>query len=195
MTRPWLLVGASALLAACAHITDLDDGLSFAERQARLSAISDWDMSGNLIIDTGERRDRVRVKWEQRGDQLSVAIRPTLVAGSFRIVGNTDRLEIEGRGETRVLDDPEVDLSLELGWWLPVTSLEHWLLGRPDADYPERGGRNPRGTLTGFDQRDWRISYDAYQLAEGLLVPREITMSHESLKLSLTIREWAATGS
>jgi outer membrane lipoprotein LolB len=196
-TRPWLLFGAAALLAACAHrVGELDDGLTFATRQAALTAIADWNLRGRLIIDTGERRDRVGIAWEQRGEDISLTIRPTILgAGAVRISGDAERLVVEGRGETRVLEDPEVDLSLELGWWLPVTSLEYWLLGRPDGGFPDRTNRGAAGTLATLAQRDWRIVYEEYQLAGGVLVPRNIKFSHSTLELDLTITDFSPVGS
>jgi outer membrane lipoprotein LolB len=195
-TRPWLLLSAAALLAACAHrVGELDDGLTFATRQAALAAVTDWNLRGRLIIDTGERRDRVGIAWEQRGEDISLTVRPTVFAGAVRISGDAERLVVEGRGETRVLEDPEVDLSLELGWWLPVTSLEYWLLGRPDAGFPERTNRGAAGTLATLAQRDWRIVYEQYQLAGGVLVPRNIKFSHSTLELDLTITDFSPLGS
>ena len=190
MIRLASLAGATLILAGCAHLETLDDGLTYAERQRRLSVLAGWELSGYLVIDTGERRDRARVDWEQRGEQLSLTVSPApavLGVGSFRISGDASRLVIEGRGETRVLEDPEVDLEDELKWWLPIASLKYWLLGQPDPDsaYPAAVDRGPAGTLADLTQRDWRVRYEAYQLAGGLLLPGAITMTHGSLTLSL----------
>jgi outer membrane lipoprotein LolB len=186
------LLGAVLLLAGCAHTAAIDDGLGFAERQARLSEIADWNLSGQLVVDTGERRDRFRVAWEQRGDHLSLTVRGVVIgAGSLRVVGDAAQLVIEGRGEPRVLDDPEAELSRELGWPLPVTSLESWLLGQPDAAYPERVDRGPAGVVVVLTQRDWRVDYEEYQVAGGLLVPRAIALTQGQLKLRLAGISWA----
>jgi len=182
------LLGAALLLTGCVHTPTVVDGFGADERNTRLAAIADWNLSGQLIVDTGERRDRVRIAWEQRGDSLRLTIRGAVVgAGSIRVAGDATQYVIEGRGETRVLTDPEADLSHELGWpWpLPVMSLESWLRGLPDAAYPAREDRGPTGTLDSLRQRDWRIDYDEYQLAAGLLVPGEMTLTHDSLELRL----------
>ena len=180
------ITGASILLTACAHTGAIDDGLGFSERQSRLSAIDNWDLSGQLVIDTGESRERARVAWEQRGARLNLTVRGVVLgAGSFRIAGDDTRLVLEGRGETRVLDDPEADLERQFGWWIPVTSLDAWLLGQADADYPRQLDRGPSGTIATLEQRDWRLVYEEYQLVAGLLVPRAITMRHGNLALRL----------
>ena len=180
------LVGAALLLGGCAHDAALDDNLTYAERQDRLSAIGDWDLSGQLIVDTGERRDRVRVAWEQRAERLRLTVRGTVIgAGTVRVEGDATGLVIEARGETRVLDDPEAELSNELGWQLPVMSLDSWLLGQPDRAYPSDVDRGPAGTVATLRQRDWTVDYEEYQLADGVLVPRVVALSHGSLSLRL----------
>ena len=180
------LVGAVLLLGGCAHTAAVDDNLTYAERQERLSAIDDWNLSGQLVVDTGERRDRVRVAWEQRAEHLRLTVRGTVIgAGAVRVEGDTSGLVIQARGETRVLDDPETELSNELGWQLPVISLDSWLLGQPDAAYPSDVDRGPAGAVATLRQRDWRIDYEEYQLADGVLVPRAMTLSHGTLSLRL----------
>jgi outer membrane lipoprotein LolB len=194
MRRLAPLVGAILLLSACAHHrVATEDGLSYTERQARLAAIDAWDLRGQLVVDTGERRDGLNVSWEQHGAELRLTIRSRIPgAGGFRIEGDASRLTIEGRGETSVLTDPERELSERMGWWLPVTSLEHWLLGRPDPDFRSRVDRAPSGALANLSQRDWRIDYEQYQLIDNLLFPRVIRMTHDTLELRLTVRDFDA---
>jgi outer membrane biogenesis lipoprotein LolB len=187
------LLGAALLLTGCVHTPAVDDGLDADARNERLAAVADWNLSGQLIVDTGERRDRVRISWEQQGDRLRLTIRGAVIgAGSIRVEGDAAGFVIEGRGETRVLADPEADVSRELGWpWpLPVLSLDSWLLGLPDAAWPARENRGPAGTLSSLTQRDWRIDYDGFQLAGGLLVPDAMTLTHDRLELRLSGIRW-----
>ena len=128
--------------------------------------------------------------WQQRGDELELEINGRLGIGRALIGGNESRLTVDARGETEVLTDPEQQLSDMLGWWLPVTSAEYWLLGRPEPDYPAQTSRGRYDTLATLTQREWQLSYDEYQLTEGRLVPRHITMTYAPLELSLRIIEW-----
>jgi outer membrane lipoprotein LolB len=181
---------AALVLAGCARTEVADDRLGYERRQAELAAIGDWDIGGRLAVDTGDRGYQARFSWQQRGDRLELLVRGLLGARSFRVEGTEAGLTVESRGETRVLTDPERQLSEMLGWWLPVTSIEHWLLGRADPDYDADSSRGPFDTLSGLDQRDWRIRYQEYQLADGRLVPRVITLTHASLELQLAILDF-----
>jgi outer membrane lipoprotein LolB len=182
MRRAASLVGAVLVLAGCAHKAVVDDGLTELERQARLLAIPAWDMDGRLSVDTGESAHRASVSWQQRGEQLELEVHGFLGAGSFRVEGDAHRLTVTSRDGTQVLDDPELQLSEMFGWWLPVTSLEFWLLGEPDGDYPATTRRGAAGAL--------KIDYEQYQLAAGLLIPRSVILSHAPLELTLTITDF-----
>lgn len=182
---------AMSLLTACARLpTTETDGLGYAERRARLTAIERWDMRGRLAIDTGERSFQARFFWHQDEATLTLTVRGLLGAGSFEISGTPAALTVRSRGETRLLTQPELELSQMFGWWLPVTSLPDWLVGLPDDAFPATP-TIARGALVSLDQRLWRLDYDEYQLSEaGLLVPRRVSLRHAPLELILTVDDW-----
>ena len=185
------LVALALALTACARMPVLDDGLGFEARQAALTAIPDWDIRGGIAVDDGERAYQARFSWQQRGEALELVVRSRVPGTrSFRIAGDETSLAVESRGETEVLTDPELQLSGMLGWWMPVTSAEHWLLGRPDPDYPAVPSTGTNATLARLDQREWQIAYEEYQMAEGRLVPRIIRLTHAPLELTLRILDW-----
>ena len=190
------LVMLALALTACARMPVTDDGLGFERRQAALGAIADWDIRGGIAIDDGERAYQARFSWQQRGGALELVV-SSRVPGtrSFRLAGDATRLAVETRGETQVLTDPELQLSEMLGWWMPVTSAEHWLLGRPDPDYPAATSPGMHGTLARLEQRDWQVAFDEYQIAEGRLVPRVIRLAHTPLELTLRILDWESATS
>ena len=127
--------------------------------------------------------------------------------GVLRVSGTPRELTVTARGDTRVLDDPETQLSEVVGWWLPVTSLHAWLLGFPDRQFPADADVSAEGTLRTLEQRLWKLDYASYQLgnyelpANGrgaapapngamLLVPRRIDLAHDDLRVRLTIDDW-----
>jgi outer membrane lipoprotein LolB len=231
-----LLAAALAAVAAqgCAHRQAADggraarrgapssvaasDGLTFDARRARLMAVAAWDTEGRLAVDTGERAFQGTFRWQQRGDELELTVRGfPLRTVVLRVSGTPQTLTVTARGaDTRVLDDPETQLSELLGWWLPVSSLHAWLLGLPDSQFPATTELGPEGALAGFEQRLWRVDYASYQLsgyqagtdplaadrssagaparvstgASGngaVLVPRRIDLKHGELGVRLTI--------
>jgi outer membrane lipoprotein LolB len=187
------VLAAYALLAACAHVaveTPQNDGLTFAERRTRLEAIPAWEMRGRLAVSTGERGFQGSFAWQQDGGRLDVSVHGPLGAGALEVSGSPTQLTVTTRGERHVLEDPETDLSELLGWWMPVESLPDWLLGLPDPSFPADLDFGPGTALDALDQRLWHVEFVGYELREGVLVPRRIDLSHEDLRLRLTVDTW-----
>lgn len=190
---------ALAGLCACTTLPTGTDGRSLDERREALQSVGSWEMRGRLTVDTGERAVQGRFSWRQADDALELVVRNPLGAGILRVEGRADLLKVTARGETRTLTDPEAELSELIGWWLPVASLPHWLLGFPDRSFRvvTQGGAD--GTLAALEQRLWNVAYPAYALApidgsgNQVLVPRRIEMTNRMLALTLTIDDWKPT--
>ncbi|HUQ52411.1 MAG TPA: lipoprotein insertase outer membrane protein LolB [Gammaproteobacteria bacterium] len=189
---------AAAMLGGCASLPTGTDGLSLAQRRDMLESVQAWDMRGRLVVDTGERAVQGRFNWHQDSDTLELTVRNPLGAGILQVEGRPEALTVTARGETRTLTDPEAELSELVGWWLPITSLPHWLLGFPDSMFRATTEAGADGTLAGLEQRLWRVAYPTYGLApiaatgEQVLVPSHIDLTHGDLTLKLTIDDWQA---
>ena len=199
MTR-WLLAAIAALLLpACAQLPLGSDNLSYDARRDALAAVDAWEMRGRLAVDTGGRAFQGSFDWHQRADVLDLAVRGPLGAGVLHVAGAPSSMTFTARGDTRTLTDPEAELSALLGWWLPVGSLHAWLLGLTDANFRASSENGVDGTLAALEQRQWRVTFPAYQLATlpgrtpGVLVPRRVDLTHGELKLRLTIDDWRPT--
>jgi outer membrane lipoprotein LolB len=193
MRRAALWWALTVTLGACAHAPVAEraaSGPSFENLRAELAGSESWQMRGRLAVDTGEQAFQGSFQWQQRADALSLSIRGPLGAGVVRVSGPPDRLVVNARGETWELDDPEADLSALLGWWLPVSSLPAWLVGLPDPLYESRETFGADGLLHELEQRLWRLTYDSYQVAEGLPLPRRIGLRHAGLEVRLTVDSW-----
>ena len=179
-----------AWLGGCAHLRVSQDGLSYPERQARLESIDTWQMNGRISVDTGESAFQGRFQWHQSADSIELSIRSPLGAGILQVAGPPERLTVRARGETWELSDPEPELSALLGWWLPVRSLRAWLLGFSDPMFASQEELGPDRALQTLEQRLWQLTYESYQLSEGLLLPRRIDLTHGSLELRVIVDRW-----
>ncbi len=185
-------LSATALAAGCAHVeVPEEDGLSFAQRSAKLEAVPAWRMHGRMAVRTDRGGVQGSFSWVQTGRRLALSVRGPLGAGVLNVTGSPAELTVTARGETRTLENPETDLSELVGWWIPVESLPHWLLGLPDPGYEAAVDFGSARTLAGFMQRRWDVEYGRYQLADGLLVPRSIDMTYAGIELKLTVDSWA----
>ena len=111
MRRGLALIAACALLQGCANLPLGTDGLSQEERRLQLEAVDRWQVRGRLAVDTGERAFQGSFNWQQEQDALTLSIRGPLGGGVLQISGTPEMLTIRARGESRVLADPETELS------------------------------------------------------------------------------------
>ena len=196
--RAALVLLMAAQLLACARLPVGTDGRSLAQRREALASATSWEMRGRLTVDTGDRAIQGRFNWRQDGDALELIVRNPLGAGVLQVAGPPSALSVTtARGETRTLTDPEAELSELVGWWLPIASLPHWLLGFPDPGFRAVTEPGTDGTLAVLEQRLWRVMYPTYQLGalgggagDPVLVPRRIDLTHGALELRLTIDDW-----
>ncbi len=142
--RGALALLAAAELCACASLPVGSDGLGLDQRRAALDSVGTWEMHGRLAVDTGDGGFQGSFNWRQQDDALELAVRGPLRNGVLQVAGRPDALTVTARGETRTLTDPEAELSALLGWWLPVASLPHWLLGFPDRGFGASHGAGHR---------------------------------------------------
>jgi outer membrane lipoprotein LolB len=199
MSRRWALaLLAVAALGGCASLPTGTDGRDLAARRDALAAVPTWQMRGRLTVDAGDRAFQGSFTWRQDDDSLELIVRGPFRNGVLQVTGPPNALQVTARGETRTLTDPEKELSELIGWWLPVASLPHWLLGFPDRAFPATTEPGADGTLAALEQRLWRVAYPLYGLAPlsteaagaQVLVPSRVDLTHGELALQLTIDDW-----
>ncbi|MGD2167990.1 MAG: lipoprotein insertase outer membrane protein LolB [Gammaproteobacteria bacterium] len=184
---------AALLLGGCATPpadTAAPPDLSFAERELQLRAVPSWEMRGRIAVDTGSDAWQGRFTWWQDTDALRVFIRGPLNTRPVEISGNGDALTVRVQRETRILDDPESQLSELLGWWLPITSLPNWLLGLPDDRYPAATMVLANARLSTLAQRAWQLEYGEYAHQDFAQIPASIRLTNAPLELIVTIDAW-----
>ena len=187
-TRALILV--IVCVSGCATLTTETDGLDAEARQQRIAKVTSWDLRGRISVDTGEDAFQGRFTWRQNEDQMRLSIRGPLGAGAVEIRGNEDELFVRSRGETWQMQDPELELSSLLGWWMPVSSLRYWLLGTADGRFTQISTIDEHGLLKSLEQRAWKLDYTRYALAGDVLIPRTLELSHAPLELAVTIDDW-----
>ena len=186
------LAGLACLLAGgCRTLPAIEDGLGYEERRARLEETPDWRMNGRIVVNTGSEAFQGRFRWSQGEDGVELSINSPLGLNVLQVSGPPERLTVRAGGETWELADPEPELSAMLGWWLPVRSLDDWLLGYADPDFEaHRQLDSTRTELRTLNQRLWRLSYESYRLYGDVLLPRRIDLEHGELELRVIVDGW-----
>lgn len=194
------LLTAAALLAACSTLTEHApagnaDERAWATRNARLSTLVDWRLSGRVGFINGKDSGSGSLDWQQQGDSLALDFHGPLGTGGVHIDGEGGVLRVRSsRGDDFVTDDPESDLGARLHQPLPVLSLRYWVRGIPDpaSDFTKRSDAS--GELVSLDQRGWHVDYQEYAVVAGYSLPTRLTLARGTVRIKLAISDWTLPG-
>lgn len=149
--------------------------------------MNDWGLSGRIAVSTPLDGFTGRFSWRQTQTGMRLDLKGPLGVGGMTIEGDATRLTLRHRGDVSVLDDPEADLERLVGWQLPVTSLDAWLLGRLDPDFAGTVDAGRNGLASSLQQRGWEASYSVWQTQAGFALPRKLNLTTPDLEVRLVI--------
>ena len=193
-----IIAALIALAAGCAAPPEPPgvEGRDWLERRDTLRDIAEFRMEGRLALNTGRKGYSGTVSWEQNDDLLDFRFRGPFGFGGFRIHGDADRLRVKTTGgEEFFLTEPEREMTERFGWSLPVYSMRYRILGVSDPALPAEETLDEDGLLAALEQGGWRIRYDGYAEARGLVLPRRLEMEHGDVRIKVMTDRWEIAGS
>lgn len=152
--------------------------------------IESFALSGRVAVRADDRGYSATLRWKHRADADSLRL--------FSPLGNViAQVEVDTRGAVLITgdrkeyrsDDVQALTRQVLGWDLPLSGLQHWVLGRADPALPVQSeARDAVNRLTRLSQNDWRISYLEY--AGDSALPVRMALAHDRLSLRLVVDRW-----
>lgn len=194
--RAALLAVGTLALSACASLQvhapeGAPDEAAWSARQAELSALTDWELSGRVAIVEGKDGASGSLDWKQHDDAMTFDFRGPLGAGALHIQGEGGILRVQtSRGDDFVTRDPEWDFAERLRMPLPVLSLRYWMLGMPDPAAPYEKQVDARGEIIHLEQRGWQVDYLEYADVQGHSLPSRVTLQREAVRIKLVMDSW-----
>ncbi|WP_458524945.1 lipoprotein insertase outer membrane protein LolB [Onishia taeanensis] len=200
MTRRLVFLIALALLAGCASRPPVSTGTAergpWQEQAPRVEALTDWTLAGKVGLRTAEESTSANLDWRQTPNYYRLLISGPFGAGRSTLEGTAQEVSLT-TGEGRVsADSAEALLEQQLGWSLPVSSLDHWVRGLPAPGSAYERETDAQGYPTRLTQAGWTIDYRGWMPAGGLWLPRRLDMQRPGIEATLLINAWQpeATG-
>jgi outer membrane lipoprotein LolB len=154
--------------------------------------LTQWVAKGRIALVAQGEGGSGSFVWQQRSERTELTVRGPLGAGGLRIVTDGEMLELED-GSGQQLDGEAARRAIEarLGTNLPLAELRYWMLGIPA---PERPGMGPiqqtAGSVPGFVQGAWVVSYEQFQPARQWLLPARMTAFTGDVKVRMVVDDW-----
>ena len=190
--RPILLAGL-LLLSACATAPPSQPLAEspWPARQAALSALQDWGLSGRIGVIKAAEGWHANLHWTQQGQRYAIELIGPLGQGRLRIEGDGQGVVAHtADGQTLRAPDPEALLEQAAGVRIPVGGLVYWIRGLPDPALGSEMVGDAAGRLTHLEQDGWAIDYTDYEAVAALDLPTGIRARQGEVQVKLAIREW-----
>lgn len=152
--------------------------------------IESFGLSGRVAVKADDRGYSASLRWKHQaaGDTLRLFSPLGTVIAQVEVDAEGAMLTTADRKEYRSHDVQALTREV-LGWDLPLSGLQHWVLGRPDPNRPVQAEERDAGKrLTRLAQDDWRIAYLEY--AGDSALPARMTLAHDRLILRLIVDRW-----
>ncbi len=153
-----------------------------------------FELNGRIGVQNGDEGMSGLLRWLHAPDADQIWFSSPLGSSIALLVRDENGVELSsGRGPPRRAPTAEVLTREALGWDLPLSGLEYWILGRPAPwTGTERVERDPAsGRLTRLVQDGWNIEFRRYLDTEWGALPALIHLDYGgSLQIRLAVDRW-----
>ena len=183
------------LLSSCVPFIQPIDwpSYSYAERMQRLTALSEWQWRGGLLLsNTTQHYHHVNVYWRYQNPQAyTLHFIAPLGLNSARITVDQKGARLQESGQaTQTAPSAEQLMAHYFGQSWPVDDLAYWVRGMPAPGQVTKITQDIHHHIQTLQQDGWHITYHAYQLVDGYALPAALTLNHATLTLHVKIQAW-----
>jgi len=172
-------------LAGCVQVPRIQE-----EGRYRLPDCRDWHVSGRIGVVRDGEGWHGGFDWRQTGGRFRVSLRGPLGQGGLLLLGEEGRVRMVP-SEGMPLEGRDIDalVARALGWPVPVSGLQYWILARAASDREATVERDARGRPVRIVQDGWRLEYAGWERGpSGFWWPTRLRGVRDGLRVKLVLR-------
>ncbi|MDG0968379.1 MAG: lipoprotein insertase outer membrane protein LolB [Porticoccaceae bacterium] len=189
----WLLLVIISIVAnGCSTLpANIYERTNHTYNADQISRIEHWQAKGKLGFKSPDGGGSASVTWLQANETYHITFRGPFLSGTTVVRGDHHMAEIQQNNTSTQLPPSEL-ASQVIGLPIPIDQLHYWLKGlsAPQGDQISDVRYYLDGSLAGFMQSQWQLSFLAYQDTEMGRLPRKIIAEKGELNLKLVITKW-----
>lgn len=176
-----------AALCACVTRRPVLAPASWDQRLMDLQQADTWRLDGRAAVAVGEQGWQASLNWHQTNAATEVHLAGPFGVGALVLRQTREGLSLNGAPPS---DAVIAELQGRLGFELPLDELRYWLLGVPDPSAAFELTRNAQDRALQLTQAGWTISYDRYMPANGDLLPAQLVLRREGVRVRIAVDHW-----
>jgi len=169
-------------LAGCSGVNTYDTKLGQKLRLQQID-LQKWSLQGRLLI-KGDDMLTANLQWQHNNDRDVLRLAGVFGLGAVLIELDEHEIVLDDGQVRRVSQDIDAFIAQQIGFYVPLTALRQWVLGRYMEGVPLVQFEN------GFQQLGWRIAYNEYMDTSVGVMPHKIKVIKDNIKLKLVIDRW-----
>ncbi len=186
MVRLPLVILLAVLLNGCAL---LQPPPQQAPRPAQ-SELAPFSMNGRIAVKFNGSRESAGLRWTHTVQSDEILLLTPLGQTAARVYSDPKHATLDHGDRHYRNESAEALMQEVLGWYLPLSSLHHWLLALPESGSAAQIERNEQGQIAVLHQEGWEVRYLSYASEKADSLPKRMQLSHEKLQVQLLIDEW-----
>jgi outer membrane lipoprotein LolB len=158
-----------------------------------LSKLKTWNIDAMIGIRNVAKHDSgsASMQWQQSRANYSILLFGPLGAGSTKLTGQPGSVTLAmADGKTFHAKTPELLVTQQTGWRLPVSNLYYWVRGLPVPSLPADKKLDSSNHLVELSQGGWRVQYLDYKTINQIDMPTKILLANPDLNVKIIIRSW-----
>lgn len=175
--------------------TTIDVDAAWAEHNKKLETLEAWDIEGRISIRFEEEAWHATLLWQQIDQAYHIKLFGPFGAGAIELNGSPQSVVLTQDGQQQYSQDPELLLSQQLGFRVPINGLRYWAVGQKVPNKSAIIEFDSFGRLANLQQDGWNIRYRGYVNTKGYSLPSKIFMDNAGLDVRIVIDRWQVTGS
>lgn len=182
----FLFAGALLLLGGCASLPERppvsDRAATFDARSRELAPLNRWRLTGRIALQTADEGWQATLVWVREQDEHKIDLMGPLGRGHMRLTQNaTGAVLRDAEQRAYYAANGEALLLRITGWQVPLTGLNHWMLGLPVPEVDADSELDDWGRLKQLRQLGWDIEFLEYTAHGAHELPSKLFMKRREV--------------
>ena len=119
-------------------------------------------LNGRISINHQDNRQSAGLRWLHLAQSDEILLLTPLGQTAARVYRDAHQATLDSGGKHYQADSVESLMDRELGWFLPLEGLHHWVLGMADSGSPAQIERADNGQISVLHQDGWEVRFLHY---------------------------------